>query len=148
MLEPKEGLFILGNIALTIMALSVSRAIAADEVEYFNNETVESCYSKPMSQAVQGCMEDLSNKKHTEYERAFRDFLNKIISSNSSFNNFADFHHSILAAKKSWDDFIKNECMAIAQLDIKGSYAYQSDYSACLVKGYQQRIIYYKAYQL
>ncbi|WP_338494780.1 hypothetical protein VRB23_09515 [Erwinia aphidicola] len=133
---------------LAVLMLSVTAADAEDKIDYFKNETVESCYSKPMSQAVQGCMEDLSNKKQTEYEREFNNFLNKIISSNSSFNNFADFHHSVLAAKKSWDDFIKNECMAIAQLDIKGSYAYQSDYSACLVKGYQQRIIYYKAYQL
>lgn len=133
---------------LAVLMLSVTAADAEDKIDYFKNETVESCYSKPMSQAVQGCMEDLSNKKQTEYEREFNNFLNKIISSNSYFNNFADFHHSVLAAKKSWDDFIKNECMAIAQLDIKGSYAYQSDYSACLVKGYQQRIIYYKAYQL
>ncbi|WP_338584385.1 hypothetical protein VRC37_09275 [Erwinia aphidicola] len=133
---------------LAVLMLSVTAADAEDKIDYFKNETVESCYSKPMSQAVQGCMEDLSNKKQTEYEREFNNFLNMIISSNSSFNNFADFHHSVLAAKKSWDDFIKNECMAIAQLDIKGSYAYQSDYSACLVKGYQQRIIYYKAYQL
>lgn len=133
---------------LAVLMLSVKASDAEDKIDYFKNETVESCYSKPMSQAVQGCMEDLSNKKQTEYEREFNNFLNKIISSNSSFNNFADFHHSVLAAKKSWDDFIKNECMAIAQLDIKGSYAYQSDYSACLVKGYQQRIIYYKAYQL
>lgn len=133
---------------LAVLMLSVTASDAEDKIDYFKNETVESCYSKPMSQAVQGCMEDLSNKKQTEYEREFNNFLNKIISSNSSFNNFADFHHSVLAAKKSWDDFIKNECMAIAQLDIKVSYAYQSDYSACLVKGYQQRIIYYKAYQL
>ncbi|WP_338507479.1 hypothetical protein VRC14_12415 [Erwinia aphidicola] len=85
---------------LAVLMLSVTAADAEDKIDYFKNETVESCYSKPMSQAVQGCMEDLSNKKQTEYEREFNNFLNKIISSNSSFNNFADFHHSVLAAKK------------------------------------------------
>lgn len=133
---------------LTVMVLFTSAANAGDEGEYFNNETVESCYSKPMSQAVQGCMADLSIKEHDEYEREFKILEDKILSSKSSLNNFVDFHRSILAAKKSWDGFIKNECRAIAQLDMKGSYAYQSDYSACLVKGYQQRIAYYKAYQL
>lgn len=135
------------KIALALFIFISGSVLAGDGIEFFRNETLESCYSKNMSAAVQNCMIYLADRKKAEYEKAFDYFITKIKKSKGDFHNYDNFLQSARETKKRWDLYIKEECVSQAYLDEKESFAFYTDNNACLIKAYSQRIDYYNKYQ-
>lgn len=134
-------------IILSIFLFSFSVNANNDNSVYFKNETLDSCYKKPMSPAVQDCMIYLSTQNKRKYEAEYEKFIVKVVSSKKDFTNYNDFFSSIKKAKESWDRYIDNECLAEGYINEKNSVALYTDYNACLATAYEKRINYYKDYQ-
>ncbi len=122
-------------------------ALADNDITFFKNETLETCYNKRMSPAVQNCMIYLSDKKKQDYEKEFKLLVKKAQESKNEFHNYNEFMKSIKSSKKNWDSYIKEECLAQAYLDENDSFAFHTDRNVCLIKGYSERITFYKNYQ-
>lgn len=118
-----------------------------DGTLYFKDETIESCHDKSISAVIQSCLIDLAIEKRETYTRNFNEFINEINSKKTSFFNYPLFIKLIKQTKSDWDKFIKNECLAEASTFEKGGFGYSYAYNQCLIKGYESRIKYYKAYQ-
>ncbi|MFZ4831770.1 lysozyme inhibitor LprI family protein [Rouxiella sp. Mn2063] len=119
-----------------------------DNIIYFKNETLDSCYKKPMSPAVQNCMIYLSTQNKNRYEDEYKEFIQKVTSSKNNLDNYNEFISLIKKAKESWDIYISNECLAEGFINEKNSVAFFTDYNSCLATAYEKRINYYKNYQL
>ncbi|WP_241578171.1 DUF1311 domain-containing protein [Rosenbergiella nectarea] len=133
-----------------IFALSITfsaSVFAENEIVFFKNETLDSCYKRTMSSAVQNCMIYLSENKKKEYEKQFNTLIKNATNEKEEFHNYNEFLNAINSSKKKWDEFVEDECLAEAYLDEKESFAFYTDKNACLVKAYNERIEFYKNYQ-
>lgn len=134
---------------ISIFYLGCTINVFAEEKDiiFFKNESLDSCYRKPMSPAVQNCMIYLSGQKKREYEKQFKVLLKKAENVKGEFHNYSLFLKSLYLAKSKWDEYIEGECMAQAYLDENESFAFHIDKNVCLINGFNERIIYYKNYQ-
>ncbi|WP_261641899.1 hypothetical protein [Erwinia mallotivora] len=134
-------------ILMFLFFLQFSDIAMAGDDDYFKNETLESCYSKPVTAAVPNCMIYLADQKKTEYENKFSSLLKKAELSKNDFHNYHEFVKHLKASKKYWDSFMGEECLAEAWLDENDSFAFHTDKNACMVRAYSERINYYTNYQ-
>ncbi|EOS96626.1 hypothetical protein LU631_16625 [Erwinia tracheiphila] len=135
------------KIILTLPVLLLFSSVAAEDDDYFKNEILESCYSKPVTAAVPNCMIYLADQKKTEYENQFKSLLKKVELRKDDFHNYKDFVQHLRKSKDQWDSFIGEECITEAYLDEYDSFAFHTDKNACTIKGYSERINYYANYQ-
>ena len=135
------------TILIFCLVFTINTLAEEKNIIFFKNESLDSCYRKPMSPAVQNCMIYLSGQKKTEYEKQFKVLLKKIGSAKDEFHNYNLFLKSLNLAKSKWDEYIERECMAQAYLDEDESFAFHIDKNVCLINGYNERIVYYKNYQ-
>jgi hypothetical protein len=134
-------------VLLFILPFQVMSSDLKDDNPY-KNDTIDSCFHKPMSGEVNACMIYMNGKEKNNYEKEFSRFKNKMTSSKDDLNDYDNFKPSILNAKKFWDKYIENECQANAHLNFNDSYAYYTDYNVCLAKAYKERANFYKGYKL
>ncbi len=103
------------------------------------------CMNIPYSPEVIGCMMDTTEQKEKEYQDAFKKYLQYINPSQERPYNKSLIASLANKARKSWDIYMKNECLAEASVYEKDSYGYNAAYNICLTIRYDSRIKYYKS---
>lgn len=132
---------------LLALVFPLNTYAAKKDGDYFKDETLESCYQKKMSAAVQNCMIYLSDKKKQEYDKQYHLLLENAWKRKDQFHNYTLFINAMAASERHWQNFIDQECLAQAYLDEIESFAFYTDKNACLIKAYSERMKFLKNYQ-
>ncbi|MTD42647.1 hypothetical protein GIX45_29255 [Erwinia sp. CPCC 100877] len=128
-----------------VLSLLCLASSAYAEGEYSNDiTTYPYCMNIPHTPEVTACMMDVTNQKKKEYQNAFAKYLKYINPSQER-----PYDKTLVAslankARKNWDAYIINECLAEASVYEKDSYGYSAAYNICLTIRYDTRIKYYK----
>lgn len=116
-----------------------SSAIAEENI----NVALDKCRAKTVTDEAYLCISDKKEQLKQEYEIEFKKLLIKVKKEKKYVMNFNDLNSSLLNSKKSWDKWVKLECLTEANTNEKDTKYYYSVYDTCLVEHYAQRIDHY-----
>lgn len=102
------------------------------------------CMGIKHSVEVMSCLMDLADSKEKEYESQFKIYLQAIASLKEDKQDLKRMISLEKRAKKGWDIYTENSCLAAVTIYEKGSYGYNADYYNCLIINYSKRIDFYK----
>ncbi|MFZ4832093.1 hypothetical protein [Rouxiella sp. Mn2063] len=117
---------------------------------FYKTKKVKDCFAITVSAGVQNCMLSLAEQAKKTYEKEYANFIKKIKKNpgNKSYLlNYKEFLFSIESAKKNWDIYAKEDCLARAYQTENKSYAFYTVQGACLTYYYDKRAEYYTKYQ-
>lgn len=128
---------------LIILSLIIVFPSCAHEnsARHINNQP---CMNIPHTDKVIECMINLAEKKKAAYKEEYDLYLKSINTTEERPYNKEAISKLVKEAKKNWDAYTKNECLAESSIYEKGNYSFNDTYNACLIKHYNQRIEYYK----
>ncbi len=116
----------------------------ANESHDKDNASFPYCTNMSHTAEITVCIMDVAIQKKKEYQRSFNKYFQSISSPEERPYDKATVARLARKAKKGWDTYIENECLAEASVYEKNSYGYNDTYHICLITGYDSRIKYYK----
>lgn len=120
-------------------------AACAKDNQVNTDNTYQYCMDITHSSDVLICIIEVANQKEKDYRNAFDVYLKAINAPERRSYNKSLIASLANKARKSWDIYMKNECLAEASVYEKDSYGYNAAYNICLTIRYDSRIKYYKS---
>ncbi len=90
------------------------------------------------------CMANTAIEKEKEYTTEFYSYLKSIETKEERPYNKEEVSKLAKEAKKSWDEYLKKECLIESAIYEKGSAGFNDNYNSCLKSNYCKRFEYYK----
>lgn len=126
--------------------VSSKKTPEVSDEEIYKNSTVQSCYGITMEDSVASCMRAVALRSEREYNNAYKNFSERNAARKDGFNNYDDFSQAAEEAKKYWDKYVEQHCLASAYMMKSDTDAFHIAEDDCKAVLYAERVNFYKNY--